>query len=314
MTPNLVTFGEAMAVLSSPNTGPLRHAPNLNLGVAGAEATVAIGVHRLGGRAVWVGRVGDDEFGQLVRMTLAGQGLPRDNVLLDEEASTALMVKERRSGVRTRVSYYRRDSAGSRLRPEDVDDELVRTAGVLHLTGITPALSASAREATRCAADAALGAGVPISFDLNYRSALWNPDDAARVLRPLVASSTVLFATEDEARLLVDGATPEELARALAALGPREVVVKLGKRGAVAFADGQLITVPPCPTVVVDPVGAGDAFAAGYLAILLEAGSIEQRLDAAAAAGAFAVAVSGDWEGLPSRAELADMNGSDVHR
>lgn len=314
MSGPLVTFGEAMAALTSPITGPLRHAPSLNLGVAGAEANVAIGVRRLGGRAVWVGRVGDDEFGQLVRMTLAGQGLPGDHVRVDGRAPTGLMIKERRNGMRTRVSYYRSGSAGSRLSPEDVDGELVRTAGILHLTGITPALSASAREAVRTAVEIARAAGVPISLDLNYRRALWRPEEAAEVLRPLTASSTVLFATEEEARLLVDGAGPEELAHALADLGPHEIVIKQGERGAIALVDGQLFPVPPRPTVAIDPVGAGDSFAAAYLATRLEAGSVEQRLDDAAAAGAFTVAVMGDWEGLPNRAELAEMNGSDVSR
>ncbi|MFC7342629.1 sugar kinase [Saccharopolyspora griseoalba] len=313
MSRRLVTLGEAMAVLTSPITGPLRHAPNLSLGVAGAEATVAIGVARLGGRACWIGRVGDDEFGELIRMTLAGQRIPAEHVLVDEHAPTALMVKERRTGTRTRVSYYRSNSAGSRLRPQDVDEAQVRGAGLLHLTGITPALSESARAAARAAAETARAADVPISLDLNYRSALWSPGEAAEVLRPLAAASSVLFATEDEARLLVEGSNPEELARALSGLGPREVVIKLGERGAVALADEELLPVPPRPTTVVDPVGAGDAFAAAYLAARLDDRPVGQRLDDAAAAGAFTVAVTGDWEGLPDRAELT-ASGSDVTR
>ncbi|GAB3278863.1 sugar kinase [Parasphingorhabdus pacifica] len=314
MSGHLVTLGEAMAVLTSPITGPLRHAPNLALGVAGAEATVAIGVNRLGGRATWIGRVGDDEFGRLIRMTLAGQELPPEHVLVDEHSPTAIMVKERRTGTRTRVSYYRRNSAGSRLCPADIDETQVREAGALHLTGITPALSESARAATHAAVDAARAASVPISLDLNYRNALWSSVEAAEALRPLTAASTVLFATEDEARLLVDGAGPEELARALADLGPREVVVKRGEKGAVALADDELLSAPPRPTTVVDPVGAGDAFAAAYLAARLDGQPFGQRLDDAAAAGAFTVAVTGDWEGLPDRSELANTSGSDVNR
>lgn len=301
----LVTLGEAMAVLTSPIVGPLRHAPNLSLGVAGAEATVAIGVARLGGRATWIGRVGDDEFGRLIRMTLAGQQLPAEHVLTDEHAPTALMVKERRTGTRTRVSYYRTGSAGSRLRPADVDETAVRRAGVLHLTGITPALSESARDAAFAAAETARDAGVPISFDLNYRRALWTPDEATAALRRLTSAATVVFATEDEARLLVDGSDPAQLARALAALGPREVVIKLGGDGAVALVDGEIVTVPPRPTTVVDPVGAGDSFAAAYLAARLRGEPVRQQLDDAAMAGALTVAVTGDWEGLPDRSELA---------
>lgn len=314
MSGHLITVGEAMAALSSPITGPLRHAPNLKLGVAGAEATTAIGVSRLGGKAVWIGRVGDDEFGRLIRMTLAGQGIPGEHVITDDTAPTALLVKERRNGMRTNVSYYRSGSAGSRVRPSDVDSQLVRTAGALHLTGITPALSGSAREAAHAAADTARSADVPISLDLNYRAALWSPDEAARELREFAAMSTVLFATEDEAQLLVDGSGPEELAEELARLGPPQVVIKQGGRGAFGLVDGKPLPEPPRPSTVVDPVGAGDAFAAGYLAALLEAAPAERRMRDAAAAGALAVAVDGDWEGLPSRAELADPDGSDVSR
>lgn len=309
----LVTLGEAMAVLTSPIVGPLRHAPNLTLGVAGAEATVAIGVARLGGQATWIGRVGDDEFGRLIRMTLAGQQLPAEHVLTDEHAPTALMVKERRTGTRTRVSYYRTGSAGSRLRRADVDETAVQRAGALHLTGITPALSESARDAAFAATETARAAGVPISFDLNYRRALWTPDEATAALHPLASAATVLFATEDEARLLVDGSDPAQLAHALAALGPREVVIKRGGDGAVALTDGEIVTVPPRPTTVVDPVGAGDSFAAAYLAARLRGDPVRQRLDDAAAAGALTVAVRGDWEGLPDRSELAADTG-DVTR
>ncbi|KMS87739.1 hypothetical protein ACZ91_29660 [Streptomyces regensis] len=271
----LVTLGEAMAVLTSPIVGPLRHG--------------------------------------LIRMTLAGQQLPAEHVLTDEHAPTALMVKERRTGTRTRVSYYRTGSAGSRLRPADVDETAVRRAGVLHLTGITPALSESAREAAFAAAETARDAGVPISFDLNYRRALWTPDEATAALRRLTSAATVVFATEDEARLLVDGSDPAQLARALAALGPREVVIKLGGDGAVALVDGEIVTVPPRPTTVVDPVGAGDSFAAAYLAARLRGEPVRQQLDDAAMAGALTVAVTGDWEGLPDRSELAAGDG-DVTR
>ncbi|MCP2255567.1 2-dehydro-3-deoxygluconokinase [Prauserella aidingensis] len=309
----LVTLGEAMAMLTSPIVGPLRHAPNLTLGVAGAEATVAIGVTRLGSRATWIGRVGDDEFGRLIRMTLAGQQLPAEHVLTDDHAPTALMVKERRTGTRTRVSYYRTSSAGSRLRPADVDETAVRRAGALHLTGITPALSESARDAAFAAAETARDADVPISLDLNYRRALWTPDEATATLRPLTSAATVVFATEDEARLLVDGSDPAQLAGALAELGPREVVIKRGGDGAVALIDGEIVTVAPRPTTVVDPVGAGDSFAAAYLAARLRGDRIRQRLDDAAAAGALTVAVAGDWEGLPDRGELA-ADTSDVTR
>jgi 2-dehydro-3-deoxygluconokinase len=308
---DLVTLGETLARLDSPVAGPLRHARSLDLGVAGAESNVAIGLRRLGGTAAWVGRVGDDEFGRLVHMTLAGQGVDVSRAVVDPSAPTALLVKERRTDRLTRVYYYRTGSAGSRLRPSDVPEDLIRAAGVLHVTGITAALSDSAREAVHAAVDTARAAAVPVSLDLNYRRALWAADEAAKVLRPLVGQADIVFATELEAGLVADGQGAAALAAALAALGPREVLVKCGPLGVTACCDGQLTEAPAYPVTVVDPVGAGDAFAAAYLAERLRGRPVAERLDAAAGAGAYAVTAAGDWEGLPTREELALMRGVD---
>jgi 2-dehydro-3-deoxygluconokinase len=313
---DLVTLGETLARLDNPVAGPLRHARSLDLGIAGAESNVAIGLRRLGGTAAWVGRVGDDEFGRLVHMTLAGQGVDVSRAVVDPAAPTALLVKERRTNRLTRVYYYRAGSAGSRLGPSDVPTELIRTAGVLHVTGITAALSDSAREAVHAAVDTARAAAVPVSLDLNYRRALWTADEAAKVLRSLVERADILFATELEAGLVATGRDAAALAAALSALGPREVLVKRGPLGVTACCDGELAEVPAYPVTVADPVGAGDAFAAAYLAERLRGRPVAERLEAATGAGAYAVTVAGDWEGLPSREDLALMRGApdDVQR
>lgn len=305
--PEVITLGETMALLCSPRVGPLRHAYSLDLSCGGAESNMAIGLSRLGHRVAWVGRVGDDEFGALVRRTLAAEGIDTRAVVVDPAAATGLMVKSRRTNALTRVSYYRSGSAGSRLCPDDVDPDLVRSARVLHLTGITPALSASARAAVRYAADVARAAGVTISLDLNYRQALWTAEEAGAELAELVRAADVVFATEPEARLVVAGDDPDALAFGLAKLGPREVLLKRGALGAVAVAGDALVRVAPYDVVEVDPVGVGDAFAAGYLSGLLDGDQVADRLARAALAGAFAVTVSGDWEGLPDRAELAAL-------
>jgi 2-dehydro-3-deoxygluconokinase len=304
---DLVTLGETLVRLDSPVAGPLRHARSLDLGVAGAESNVAIGVRRLGATAAWAGRVGDDEFGRLVHMTLAGQGVDVSRVVVDPAAPTALLVKERRTNQLTRVYYYRAGSAGSRLGPSDVPEDLIRAAGVLHVTGITAALSDSAREAVHAAVDTARAASVPVSLDINYRRALWTADEAAKVLRSLVGRADILFATEAEAGLVVSARGAAERAAALAALGPREVLVKRGPLGATACCDDRLTEVPAHPVTMVDPVGAGDAFAAAYLAERLRGGTVAERLETAIGAGAYAVTVAGDWEGLPSREDLALM-------
>jgi 2-dehydro-3-deoxygluconokinase len=298
--PGVVTLGETMGLLSATEPGPLRHADVLRLGVAGSEFNVAVGLRRLGAPAAWIGRVGDDELGRLVVRELRAEDVTA-RVVVDHEHPTGLMLKERRSAHGGRVTYYRRGSAGAHLEPGDLDLDLIAVAEVLHVTGITPALSHSARAAVDSAVDTARRAGVLVSVDVNHRDALWERAEAAAVLTELCGRADLVLASADEARMLVGDESPERLA----ALGPSQAVVKLGARGAVAWVDGEHHQVKALPVREADPVGAGDAFVAGYLAALLEGAGVAARLELARTAGAFAVTVAGDWEGLPTRDELA---------
>jgi 2-dehydro-3-deoxygluconokinase len=308
---DVVTMGETMALLQTPRIGLLRHAASLDLTIGGAESNLAIGLSRLGHRVSWIGRVGADEFGALICRTLAAEGIDC-RAVVDPGAPTGLMVKARRTEAVTKVSYYRAGSAGSRLCPQDLDSDLIERARVVYLTGITPALSGSARDTVRYAAELARRAGALVCVALNYRQALWSPQVAGPELAGLVALADVVFAGEGEARLVVDADDAEGLGRGLAALGPRQVLVTRGALGAVAVVDGEVLAAPARPVTAVDPVGAGDAFAAGYLSAMLDGMSAVDCLDRATVAGAFAVTVPGDWEGLPSRAELALLAAEDA--
>jgi 2-dehydro-3-deoxygluconokinase len=307
-TRGLVTVGETMGLLSAVEYGPLRHARHVHLGVAGAESNVAIGVRRLGHPATWVGRLGADDMGDLVEATLRGEGVDL-SVARDPERPTGLMVKSRRTSATTKVTYYRAGSAASVLGPADLPPDLVASASVLHVTGITAALSPSCMAAVESAVGHARRAGTIVSFDVNHRSALWSDAVARPALRRLVGQADIVFAGEDEASLVLGadaaaGAGAVELATALAELGPREVVVKRGAGGALAMVDGTRLEERGIPVTAVDPVGAGDAFVAGYLAEVLDGAGPAQRLRTANMTGAFAVTVSGDWEGAPTREEL----------
>ncbi|UNB54452.1 sugar kinase [Mycolicibacterium sp. YH-1] len=304
----LVTLGEMLGLLSSPGIGLLRHASTLNLSVGGAESNVAIGVARLGGDACWIGRVGDDPIGDLVVSRLAGERVDVSHVVRDPMTPTALMIKETRTPSVSRVCYYRLDGPGTRLSPDDLPSERIAHAAVLHVTGITPALGRSAEDTVRAAVDIAQAAGVAVSFDVNYRSGLWRPDEARPVLRDLLARADVFFAGDDEAEMLGVTGTPEQQARAIAELGPGESVIKLGARGAVAAFGDEVTTLAACSVQAVDPVGAGDAFVAGYLAERMRGSPPGAALGTAIRCGAFAVQTPGDWEGSPTRTELAHLD------
>ncbi|MEV6842921.1 sugar kinase [Actinoplanes sp. NPDC051411] len=309
MSGGLFTFGETMGLIAADGIGPLAHARSFGFGIGGAESNVAVGVARLGGEATWLGRVGPDSTGDLIAARLTAAGVR--TLALRDEAFTGLMVRYRRSGAFAHVDYHRAGSAGSRLTPADVPAGEITGAAVLHVTGITPALSESARAAVFQSIETAKSAGVTVSVDVNYRSKLWSRFDAAPVLRDLVSRADVAFAGPDEAALFVDPADPlGEMAK----LGPAEVVIKDGARGCSALIDGASFTVPAIPVTVIDPVGAGDAFVAGYLADRMAGAAPAARLATAIAAGAFAVTVPGDCEGLPDRDELAALGGDDLRR
>ncbi|NUT91830.1 MAG: sugar kinase [Saccharothrix sp.] len=301
----LVTLGETMVALSPDRIGPLRHARSLNVSVAGSESTVAIGVARLGHPSTWIGRVGQDEFGSLVTATLAGEGV-RTCAVVDAHAPTGLMVKEQRTGDLRRVQYYRDGSAGSRLRPEDAPADVVRSARVLHVSGITLALSSTSAAAVRGAVDLARASGVVVSFDLNHRAMLWTTERARTALREMLALADLVFASDDEARLVLDTDEPDPavLAARLRDHGTSTAVVTLAAAGAVAVDPSGTVRATAPTVTEVDPLGAGDSFVAGYLAALLDGAAAPDRLTTAVAVAALSVGAHGDWEGLPTRAEL----------
>jgi 2-dehydro-3-deoxygluconokinase len=302
--PGLLTFGETMAVVIADQPGHLGSARSFGMGIGGAESNVAMAVARLGLPSAWVGRVGADAVGELVERRVSAAGVRV--IAIRDTSFTGIMVRHRPVGASVHVDYHRAGSAGSRLRPDDVDEDSIRAAGVLHVTGITPALSESACATVRHAVDAASAAGVPVSLDVNYRAKLWSAAAARPVLHDLARRVDILFAGVDEAQLVLDapGADASTLLRGLAALGPREVVLKDGARGCTALLDGVELTEPAVAMTVVDPVGAGDAFVAGYLAERLAGAEPQDRLRLAVASGAYAVGVPGDCESVPGREQL----------
>jgi 2-dehydro-3-deoxygluconokinase len=307
----VVTIGETMALMYSNIPGPLAHAHDLILGIGGAESNFAIALQRLGTPTKWIGRIGNDSLGEKVVRELRAEGLTV-HAVTDPTAPTGLMIKERRTADASRVWYYRSASAGSRLGADDVPAGVIESAALLHITGITPALSDSSAKAVVTAIDRAVRAGVPVSFDVNHRSALWHNRDATPVYRELAARSTIVFAGYDEARLVAPSASGVAgVATAISNLGPSQVIIKLGADGCFALVDGSATRQPAIPVHPVDTVGAGDAFVAGYVSEYVAGHDVSTRLKTAVTAGAFACLTHGDWEGMPRRSELGLLHASE---
>ncbi|GLZ00984.1 sugar kinase [Actinoplanes sp. NBRC 103695] len=303
---HLLTIGETLGVGATRPGNPLRTAAELRLSTAGAEATVAIGVSRLGHRVSYVGCVGDDALGRRVLRDLAGERVEVQHLHTVAGRPTGFMLRDLRTADRTVVTYYRDGSAGSAVRPAHVDFafDALPTVDLVHLTGITPALSSDAEQAVRRAIERAHRAGIEVSFDVNHRHGLARSATVPGVLRTILERSTVVFVGDDELAVLGLPADPEAAAAVLAR-GPGEVVVKRGRDGAfAALADGTTAATAAPDVTVADVIGAGDSFVAGYLAARAEGRPLAERLAQGTFCAARTVGTSGDWEGLPMRHEM----------
>ncbi len=314
MSADVVTLGEALVALVADEGRPLASPGAFTPFVAGAEANVAMGLARLDRSVAFVGRVGADGLGRMVRTVLRGEGVDVSCLSDDPGAPTGALARDRRSFPHTEVVYLRRGSAASQLDTVDVAaaGDLIAGARWLHLTGITPALSASCRAAVESALAFARAGDVRVSLDVNLRRRLWSDREAAPVLRDMAERCDLVIAGEEEAALLCG----EPDAALLAERFGVEAVVTHGERGATGCRAGEVAEVAGLDVTAVDVVGAGDAFTAGYLDALLDGASLVDALRRANACGAVAVSAVGDATGLPTRSELERVlaGGGDVVR
>jgi 2-dehydro-3-deoxygluconokinase len=300
--------GETMAALVPAQLEPLETASALRLDVAGAESNVAMYLADHGVRARWISRLGDDALGRRVARTVGAGGVDVSGVTFDPARATGLLFKDPQPSApgprATRVTYYRRGSAASAMGPRLLEEPALRTASLWHLSGITPALSPSCLALTRAALDvtrAADGLRPAVSFDVNYRPALW--DELPRdLLRELADAADIVFVGLDEATALWGAAVREPADVRALIPSPRIVVVKHAAFGATAFHGGAATLVPSLRVDVVEPVGAGDAFAAGFLAELLNSGDAVRCQRSGHLTAASALTVAGDHGPLPDSA------------
>jgi 2-dehydro-3-deoxygluconokinase len=299
--PTVVATGETMLLVTPSLPGRLRHAENMSMRIGGAESNFAIGLTRLGMDVGWVSWLGQDEAGEVVLWRIRGEGVDVSQVQR-KDAPTGLYLRERvPEGVR--VYYYRRGSAASMLEPGAFDPSYLEGARFFHLTGITAALSQSCREYLHWAIDQARARGVRISFDVNYRAKLWSAAEARQFIEGLLPKVDVLFVGNEEATALW-GRADLGLLKHFQFSGPQELVLKLGSKGCLALVGDEVAEAPVFKVSEIDPIGAGDAFDAGYIYAWLQGFGVADRLRMGNAMGAYSVMSLGDYEGLPSRNDL----------
>lgn len=305
------TFGEGLYRLTPPHHAPIAGASRFDFFIGGAEANVAVGLARLGLRVGWLSRLTEDALGQHIAATLRGQGVDVSRVIWTPNDRTGLYFMEEGAPPRpSRVIYDRAGSAMSRITPDDIPADLFQAAPhTLHTTGITLALSEGARSATMRAWELAQAAGWTLSFDLNHRHRLWSTADARAACEPFLRSAHIIFiAGRDAEAVLGVAGTPQAMIAALHAQYPAaHIAMTLGADGAIACdPSGTVVHRAAFPVAVVNRIGAGDAFAAGFLYAHLTGGSLADACHHAAACAALKLTIPGDMP-LIDRAMLADL-------
>jgi 2-dehydro-3-deoxygluconokinase len=312
---DLVTLGEVMLRLAAPPPQRLEQAVSLDVQIGGSEANVAAACARLGLRTAFISAFpAAHAWGDRAVRELSGHGVDCAGVLRPEGARTGLYFLEYGVAPRpVRVLYDRRESAMSRLQPEDVDWTRLRGARLLHLSGITPALGENLRQVLRRAVREAAAAGVPLSLDVNYRSRLWTPKEARDFLVEVLPAVRHLFVGADDAETVFElMGPPETVLAGLRALAPQATIaLTLGEAGAAVLDAGAgWRPRQRYPVGVVDRGGAGDAFAAGFLWARLTGREAQAAVDAGTALAALKCTIWGDIA-LVGRAELEELMASD---
>jgi 2-dehydro-3-deoxygluconokinase len=319
---DVLTVGETMLRLSPPGWQRLEQAASLEVQVAGAESNVAVLLSRLGLRTAWVSRLPDNPLGRRIAQALRAHGVDTAHIVWVPEGRVGTFFVEFAPPPRaTSVIYDRQHSAMSAMTLAEVDLSLLDQTRLLHLTGITPALSPTCQALVQGLLAAAAQRGVLRSFDVNYRARLWRPEAAQAALEPLCHGVDVLFVTlQDAQRLFGCWGEPAEALRWLHERFQAGItVLTLGEQGAMAVnASGQLTRARVPATALVDPLGSGDAFAASFLSTFLSspAPDLETALVRGAAAAALKRTIPGDLALLsPDEIHLASQQAAEqVHR
>ena len=303
---DVITMGETMMAFEAQDFGPLRENTLYKKWMGGAEDNFIIGLARLGFCCGWFSRLGQDEFGKEILRTIRGEGVDVSKVILDPEAQTGVFFVEGHAEGEPRCYYYRRLSAASRLSPRDVDPEYIKSAKVIYATGITPAISDSARKAMEKLFEVSRNNDQVMVFDPNLRLKLWEIERAREILIPMMQKSSFVLPGEDELRLLMDCRDLDAAIQKAQGMEIRKLVIKRGAAGAtLAISGSQPMDVPGF--ILKNPIssmGAGDCFAAGFVAGLLKKQSLEECARWGNAMGAFCLMGRGPYQTLPGFEEL----------
>ena len=294
---DVTTIGSTMIRLSVPSGERLETASLYSVHTAGTEGNTMVALSRMGRNVGWISRLKKDALGQRIEKDIHAFGVDTSRIIwTNEDRNEVFYVEYGESPRGIQVIYDRSGSALSRLKFDEVDTDYLLDTRILHMTGILPALSTHCMKTTQDAMATANHAGIKISFDVNYRSKLWSPQEAAKILHPLMEMSQILFLTKEDANDLFNlSGTPDQILQAAYdQFHPEICVITLGGDGGIAYDGSRHYRCRPYEVHIIDRLGAGDSFTAGFLCGYLE-GSIEAGMNYASAMAVLKLGIRGDY-------------------
>ena len=266
---------------------------------AGAEVNVAVALARLGLKAQYFSRFGNDQLGSVMLADIEAEGV---DVSLAKrvDSFTGAMVRNPGKTAPVEISYLRKGSAASTIEPGDILDSYISSTRWLHATGITCAISESGAKTVKHALEKAAQLKIKSSFDLNIRRKLWSEDAARKVLEPLARDVELLIGGEDEYQVVFGKVDPKQILAEVNKRGCKIAVMTKGDQKMRFSIGGNYEEITPPKVLAVDPVGSGDAFTGGVIAGLLSGMKVEQALEQGSICGALVASMFGDWTGIPT--------------
>lgn len=296
---NVLTLGDALITMNPVTKGPLRHVTHFERKVGGAELNFAIGVARLGLSSSWVSRLGADEFGKVIYNFARGEGVDVSDVQFVDGLSTSVNFKEIKEDGSGKTFYYRSNSPILTLEPESITDEMFQGVDVVHLTGVFLSINKKNRYIAKKMIEKARKHNITISFDPNIRLKLWTIQEAREIFKEIFPNVDILLTGLDEIKLIIGEDSQKALAEFAESYQIKDLVIKDGGNGSMLYRNGSWTKEKAFDVSVIDTVGAGDGFDAGYIYGYLHNYEPAKLLTFANGVGALVTTVSGDNEGLP---------------
>jgi 2-dehydro-3-deoxygluconokinase len=297
--PDLFTFGEAMALFMSTDTDSVKTARKYEMSAAGAEGNVAVAAKRLGLDVYYLTKLGNDHLGDNVISQFEAEAISTKPFIRTENYTGAL-IRNRGQLEPLDSTYLRRCAAASTFAPSDIDEVILSRSRWLHVTGITVALSDSARDTVVYAMELARKHKVPTSFDLNIRRKLWSAEKASATLRELAHDIELITGGVDEYELVFGSSDPDENLRLATSKNIKTAIMTAGPGLLRIWSNGDRFDFEPNVVETIDPVGSGDAFISGTICGILGGLTMRDAISQGSKCGAMVAATMGDWAGMAS--------------